>query len=125
MNTEKKQLWRVIIFIKPTPNHPQFHKMSWGIFHIWLTDDSDERARGRALAIARQLPFIIDRRTPKILAVCDPAGVLPEGDEDLPEWSITKRIEGMEFGFDHYLEMWPVGSPDPLGADFSPAPARG
>jgi len=119
MSGNKLPLWRIAIYVKPTPEHPQFFSMQWGIFHVWLTDKSGHRAGERALAVAQQLPFEIDQRPPTIIAVCSSTSDQSESSlENTPLWSITKRLEAQEHGFDCYIEMWTVGADEPPGVSF-------
>ena len=59
MNHQK--LFQATLKVFPTPGHPQYHQVAYGLIQMLLFAKSDEQARERATAIVKQLPYQVLR----------------------------------------------------------------
>jgi hypothetical protein len=55
--TEKTNLYRVTLKVRPSKDHPRFWEIQFGYLHIFLFGADQNEVAGRAVIIAEQLPY--------------------------------------------------------------------
>ena len=74
--------------VVPTPVHPQFHKVKYGLLYFWLHAGSDKQAAAhQAATILAELPY---KQVSEYVTVLD--GMLL-GDDSIPAAAIAVREE--------------------------------
>ena len=101
-------LYRAEFRVRPSPQHPNYWDLQFGILNLHLFDEDSESALRRATRIVEQLPYEI---------VGGPGTVREDTGEPVEPWLQIRREQTLIFGFDHYLLAWRVGEDEPEWMD--------
>ena len=92
-------LYNVAVFVRPSPQHPKFWDFEHGLLHVFLYAPSAAEAHGRAVAVARQLPYEILREENRVREA---------GQETHPALQ-SARNDAMQIGLGLAINAIPTG----------------
>lgn len=117
MNNEPK-LFRVMFYIRPTPQHPLYFKAQNGLLFVWLFDDSALRAFDRAKNIVKELPYEVAEEP---FYVSDMTDVKFDQNNDDPKSKIAfgAQLDARHFGLGLGLAIGEIGVEDIPEARFA------
>lgn len=101
-------LYRIAFKVRPTPKHPNYWEMAYGILHLILFDDNRTSVIERASAIMAQFPYEV---------VGEGFGIWVNEDKTTAE-QLRERglelltdniVEASKFGFSYFLMAVKIG----------------
>jgi len=101
------KLYRIRFALRPTPQHPSYFEVQFCFLNVWLSDESPEAAKARAIAILDQLPY---EQPVQPEVFCDEH--IPQAEKH--EQTLFGEAMANALGIGLKLYVAETGSPDPF-----------